>query len=334
MKKMFIILSIFILNCIYFPQINQADEANSFFVTPVIPAEQEDSELGYFDLLVKPSEQRTVQIAITNSSDKSQKFNINLNSATTNMNGVIDYEQVRKDHDYNLPINFSEISSYPDEVEVAPKEQKLVDITLKLPEKSFSGMILGGISVTPVDNAKDENTNKLAYLIAICLTEKKEPIQPKIILEEVFLDQTNYRNIIKSKLINSAPMIISDVEIRAQITKKNNKKVLYESTVSNQKMAPNSAFDFPIELNDQFRPGDYTVTLDIKTEKDRFELSKDFKIETEKAAKLNKESVDEPKNVPIHLYVMIILGVLVLALLLTLIFVMRKKKKEKEPESK
>lgn len=93
-KRLFVsffsILSLFFI----FPSISQAKHsAGDFGIKPVFPENQIDKAIGYFDLLVAPEQNQTLEVIISNSSDEERTFEVSVNPAVTSDGGTIDYSQ-------------------------------------------------------------------------------------------------------------------------------------------------------------------------------------------------------------------------------------------------
>lgn len=93
-KRLFVsffsILSLFFI----FPSISKAeDSAGDFGIKPVFPENQIDKAIGYFDLLVAPEQNQTLEVIISNSSDEERTFEVSVNPAVTSDGGTIDYSQ-------------------------------------------------------------------------------------------------------------------------------------------------------------------------------------------------------------------------------------------------
>lgn len=58
-----------------------------------ISENQIDKAIGYFDLLVAPEQNQTLEVIISNSSDEERTFEVSVNPAVTSDGGTIDYSQ-------------------------------------------------------------------------------------------------------------------------------------------------------------------------------------------------------------------------------------------------
>lgn len=67
------------------------DNANAYTVTPVFGATQNNKTSNFFDMTLTPKQKDTFKLTITNTTPNSQKFKVQVNTATTNSNGIVDY---------------------------------------------------------------------------------------------------------------------------------------------------------------------------------------------------------------------------------------------------
>lgn len=63
----------------------QEDAAVSFSISAIIPDNQIDKDLSYFDLLMEPEKEQTIQVVISNSSDETIIAKTQINAATTGL---------------------------------------------------------------------------------------------------------------------------------------------------------------------------------------------------------------------------------------------------------
>nr|WP_324607118.1 DUF3324 domain-containing protein [Listeria ivanovii] len=71
--------------------------------------------------------------------------------------------------------------------------------------------------------------NKYSYVIGLQLSETEKVIKPEMELLDVFPGQSNYRNVVYSKLQNKTAIIIRDLKVDGKVYKKNSDKVLHET---------------------------------------------------------------------------------------------------------
>ena len=86
-KVLLIIATIFTLGTV--SKEVHANEFN-FSVNPVLP-ENQIGESGYFNLQMSPGQSQTLTITLKNTTDKTVVVEEEIASATTNINGVVEY---------------------------------------------------------------------------------------------------------------------------------------------------------------------------------------------------------------------------------------------------
>ncbi len=84
-----------VIACMLFGWIGVEAHASefNFAVTPTIPENQVDKSKTYFDLKMAPGAKQTVEIQLRNDTDEDITIENTVNSATTNLNGVVEYRQ-------------------------------------------------------------------------------------------------------------------------------------------------------------------------------------------------------------------------------------------------
>lgn len=284
-----------------------------FGVSAIYPENQLNGQNGYFDLRMKPSDKQTVQVEVNNYSDKDITIKVGRNRATTGDGGIPEYKDIKKEKDGSLKVDFDRIAKLEEStIKLTGKESKKVSLNLSMPKDSFDGQVLGGIHFEQVDERKEneKDTNKMiehkfSYSIAVLLTENDEKIENSLALVNVKPDQRNYRNFIEALIQNKAPMMIKDMSIEAKIYKENQDEAVYEANNGSLRMAPNSSFNYGIDLKDtKLIAGEYNYVLKVVADKKEYRFTKKFTIDKEIAQKLNKQSVniEEEKSIwPLYL---------------------------------
>ncbi|EGO7756654.1 TPA: DUF916 and DUF3324 domain-containing protein [Enterococcus faecalis] len=327
-KKIILVL-ILAFTGLSFGQLALAD-SNDFSVIPVLPENQNPDVPSYFDLIVTPKQQQTLQVKIKNNSNENVKYKLYVNTATTNQNGIIDYSISDFEKDESMKLSLKDcITLNESVVEVPANSEKEVSLELNIPEAPFEGIALGGITVEPIAEEDNEAVNNLfTRTLAIQIAESTTAIVPELYGGEVLVSQENLRNNIKFELRNSTPTIISKVKAEIAITKQGDKQPILEQTKEHLSFAPNSKFSLMTEWNGQFESGKYVYNIDLKDDEgNKWTFSKEFEIKTEEAEKLNETSVDEKKS-SVKDYLLYIV-VLFIVLMGALIWVIRKKMKHK-----
>ena len=124
--------------------------------------------------------------------------------------------------------------------------------------------------------------------------------------------------------------MVKKLEVEAKVYKKGSNTVVYEASNSEMRMAPNSNFNFGINLENQpFKSGEYTMVLSGKADEEAFNFKKNFEITSKESNSFNKNAVyvEEDNTAKIILY--ILLGVLAVIVAVLGCYVYRLHKKRR-----
>ncbi|OJG69367.1 hypothetical protein RV11_GL002886 [Enterococcus phoeniculicola] len=332
----------------------------NFAVSPVIPENQIDKNKTYFELLMKPDQAQTVEVELRNSTDKEVKVGIHVASATTNLNGVVEYSPNEIKADESLKYNLKDLVEVEEEVTLKPKSVVNVPLKITMPKDSFDGILAGGITFKEIvsEKAKTEKNeetgmaikNEYAFAVGLVLKETDVEVKPDLNILEINASQVNVRNVINVGFQNPAPVYLNQLRMNHEVTKQGESDVLYKSSAPRMQMAPNSNFEYPIALNgEKLQAGKYllkTVAYGGLSDSGKYEVKdeegntvrylykwtfeKEFEIKKEVADKLNAKDVSIEKEDFPWLYVIIGALILLIAILLLILFLKRKKDKDEE----
>ncbi|EOL45215.1 DUF916 and DUF3324 domain-containing protein [Enterococcus caccae] len=313
-----------------------ADDMN-FSVEANIPENQIDKSQTYFDLRMKPDQKQEISITLKNGSDVPATIAVIPHTAVTNQNGVIDYsKELTKDS--SLKHEFTDLISGETEYKLGPKETKKAVFYLKMPKEPFQGTILGGFRIQKVQKEDEQNKNQsvqiknqYAYVIGTKLTETDDTVTPELKLNDITPTLQNYHTAVSANLQNTQPVIISGLEVNAQISKKKGQEVLHETNKSDMSMAPNSNFDYTVDWDDQeLKAGAYHLSITAKdNHKHEWKFEKDFEIKAKDVKPLNKEAIELSRDYTLWIGLGICFIVFGVSSLI-LFFKRRKKRIEKE----
>lgn len=316
--------------------------AMDFSVKAIIPENQVDKEVTYFDLRVTPKQEQELSITIINPTDKPVTVLPTIGPAITNSNGVVEYGgSTTYKLDKTAPFNLADVLTVKDnqtEIVVPKQSQVPLKLVLKVPEEPFIGYVAGGITLKQKDDPEKEGDQKkqgvaientFAYNIAILLTESDEKLTPKLEMPKVKVGQDNYRNTIFAYFKNPESRFINKMTVDARITKKGSDTVLYEKKQSEMQVAPNTTFDFPISLEGQpMKAGRYLLIADVEGSNETWHFEKEFEIKAEEARKYNKADVSIER--PDYTWWYVLGGVL---FLLLIIYAMWRRRQEKKHQA-
>ncbi|MDR2832550.1 MAG: DUF916 and DUF3324 domain-containing protein [Streptococcaceae bacterium] len=364
--KTFLIIFIFSFVGIVGWQKVSANDQIGFSVNAILPKNQANPDSSYFDLLMTPGQKQTVQVQLGNSSNQEVIVEIASASATTNINGVVEYSPNDIKADARLKFDAAKLITPPKEIKLPPMKTIVVDIPVQMPNESFKGVIAGGLTFkkkadsTQVSQEKGVSVNNLyQFVVGILMRQEKGDISPDLVMNSVGPGQVNYRNVINANLQNKAMGYLNDMKVEAVIQGVDNKALKYTFANENMKMAPNTNFDLPIPVSKQgalgdgefsqpLEPGKYEVSMIVYGQLDKagqykvknlkgeevsfrykWTFTGDFTIAGAKAAELNAKDVTIKKD---NSWIMwaIIIGLLALIVFLLLFLLFKKRKKDDE----
>ncbi|OCA83232.1 hypothetical protein A8F94_19185 [Bacillus sp. FJAT-27225] len=299
-KMALVFLFVIVLSFYAVPKSSAAtEEVVGYTVRAILPENQVDKSVSYFDLLMNPGQEQVIVVEIINSSKEDSEFDVHITNPITNRNGVIDYTKVDAQVDDSLKIPITDIASIEkNKVKVASGESVAVPIKLEMPEQEFDGIILGGIYI---EKSLDENedaqiTNKYSYAIGLKLMENDKEVAPELILKKVEPALVNYKTAIVAYIQNSSPVLVDNLTING-VVYDSNEKELRRVDVDEYRIAPNTTMEFAIDWEgNELEPGIYKVKIHANSGFTNWDMEKKFEILDKQAKELNKKVVKSGKD--------------------------------------
>lgn len=294
---------------------------------------QVDKNKTYFDLRLEPEAQENITIKVTNHSDQERTVKTDVQTATTNTNGVVEYINSQKNKSIDLPYNISElVKTETKEITLAPNQSKDVVYSISMPKADFSGVLSGGIIFTSKNEAETEKSdsdvainNQFGYVIALVLHGKEE-VTSDLQLSKVNLGQINNRNVIFAQLVNPKAAYLNRLNITAKIKKQNSDQLLYKTEKNNMQMAPNSVFNYPVSLQEtEFKPGKYVLSIHAESKGRKWDFEEEFEIKADEAKSLNEQAYVHHEKTN---YWWLIIFILVIIVLILLFMIYRKRQQK------
>lgn len=324
------------------PIIGHADNSTTgsglnFTVKTNLPDNQIDRHNDYFQLKMTPGQKQTVTATVYNITKKPTTVDINVQTASTTINGTIDYSKALTNWDKSLNYKFNEIVSYPKRITIPAGKSQDVPFAISMPENSYKGILLGGITFSQVNEEQPESSsrttsiqNKYAYAVAMILKESDEQLTPNVNLNSVKAGQNNGHNVIDVNLQNDQPLLMSNVKVEAQVYSEKGKKPVYTTVKSDMQMAPNSQFKYPVSLQGTpMQPGKYRIELAVTgtayKELKTWHFKKHFTIKNSEAENFNRSDVDVSANTNGHLNHIVIVSVILIIILILVLFILKRK---------
>lgn len=320
---------------IVMPKLADANKMN-FSVKAILPENQRDQTHTYFDLNIVPGTTQVIEVELKNETDNDVTVQTVANTAVTNDNGIVEYTNEKPKLDKSLATPFSKIASVQSDITI-PKQSSLhLPITLKIPEKSFDGVILGGLyfkeKETDQETKKSKDDvqieNKFSYTIGVLLAESPETVLPDLVLNDVKATQKVGRNVVTANLQNPKAALLSNLTVDAKVYEAESNQLLHEEKQTSLRMAPNSNFNYSVSWgNEAFKTGDYRIEITATDGNQNWHLKKGFKIKGEEAKKYNDSAVHiAQKSTPWTYWLMG--GIIIVLLIVIAILILKNKKKK------
>lgn len=255
MKKIWI--GLLTLSLLLIPQIAHADGAD-FTVATAQNQYQNPTNNGYFALKMPAKAETDLKVTIYNTGTTPETFNLAVNSGVTNLNTALDYAKTPAKGTLSVPQK---------EVTVAPGANTVVRVHLKLPDVSFAGKLLGGITVTRQIETNEKKTTGLtdqfAYAVPIVIRQNDDAVTPKLTATHLKLLTANHNNNLVADIQNVTPIILNGVTLKSELVDQSG-RVVFSKTDSNHSIAPQSNFTYRSSLGNQsFASGRYTYRLTV-----------------------------------------------------------------------
>ncbi|EOH93527.1 hypothetical protein UAW_02477 [Enterococcus haemoperoxidus ATCC BAA-382] len=295
---------------------NDEGTQSAFSISP-LNSETNQPQSSFYNLMVHRNEEKVLKIRIFNTSLRDIEVLIEANNGTTNDNGITSYLNDTA-RDPSLQVAFSELAKVKNKIIKVPKGSSVdAEVIISIPEKTFKGVVLGGIRVTSIEEKNNSKSNKnavrnnIAYTVGVILKEEDKEYEPQINLLDIKTEQRNSHNYISAHIQNAAPRIVKKMETTATVYKKGESNVLYKASKSEMRMAPNSNFYFGINLENQpFISGDYIMKIVGSADGKDFSFEKGLTIKNSTAKELNENSVFVDKQPQSNAWMFIGIGVL------------------------
>lgn len=319
------LVAVFLMLCLVGGEPTFAAVPGEFGVKVILPENQVQKDIGYFDLLVTPTMTQTLEIVLINHADKSRKFAVRVNPAMTSAGGTIDYSQSNKTLDETVPFDISEVVTLEKEIYEVPAASELViPLQVKMPNKTFSGRVLGGIHVVPESTEQQASegvslNNKIAYNLAIVLQENTNPVAKNLKLLSGNAEEVNGRAKLQFLMQNPTGTIINELVFSSKIYYE--EQLFIEYTSSKYLVAPYTNFPFNIDLGEEsVQAGKYRAEIQAASEESQWNFSYDFEVAKQQANAVNKNLVypifDNTGNTQLILLILAIIGAVLIIIVL------------------
>lgn len=343
-KKMInIMISILIISIVTILPNNGVDmkaneiPKNSFSVRALLPNNQQNKNVSYFDLRMNPNQNQILEIELSNNSEERIEISTTLNSATTGNNGSIIYsKQGEKDRSLKQSINDLATVTTP-VISLEKNEKKSSFIELKMLNVTFDGDILGGITLKEINSEDKEGSqteniqikNEIAYIIALKLNMTDTSLQTNLNLINKEGTTINYRTSFVANIQNDKSVLMKNVNILGNIKNKDSNEYITTLDLKDKEIAPNSNFNVVYDLNNKkMKNGTYIMYLKIEHLNEVWEWTEEIVVNN--ADEINETALSVESDNTIIIIIIAFSSVIILLLLIIILLIVKRRKKEKE----
>lgn len=265
---------------------------SGFYVTPVIPENQLENTVDYFNIGVPAAMDQTLEVVIVNESSEPKKLQLVLLDGMTTKDGTISYD---KDHTYDESQRYrmSKIAKLEqNEVTVEPNSSATAKIQLKYEISDFFGTILGAINVSEKeeDSAQVGVNNSFAYNIPIKVRVAEESNENELNYKGVKLNAEKTKQTLDVTFQNPDPTILRNLNLSFNVYKKEKPSdSLWSSEMKEVELAPNSLFSPELSLTDsKLKAGKYVLKIVAKSDVIDRSWESDFTISAAEEQSMNE----------------------------------------------
>jgi preprotein translocase subunit YajC len=310
-----------------------------FSVKAIQPDTQVDKNISFFYPALQPGVNQELQLEISNKSDKELSLDIDLINATTGVNGNIDYNQMNAKLDESLDYPISDIAKVSDSTLTLKKnETKKITILITPKKEPFTGVKLGAIRVLKsLDKKKQAGiVTNYGYTIGLLVTEDKRDFNSggDLVYKQTEAKIINGRKTASTVLQNPNPFVIQNLKMTSTLYKKGDKEVYGKKNLENMSIAPNSSFEFPIDLGlKNLDSGTYAVVVHGENDQNSWDWTKEFTVSQKDADQLNKDAIYKLMLPKIYYYCLIALVVFTILIFIAF-FILGIQERKKEQNKK
>lgn len=291
------------------PILTEAEEPGiGFSVAPILPASQIDKNLGYYYLETTVDEEQTFEVKLSSQKKEKQTVKMFVQDAYTGTNGNLTYgvdgiDGFKQDKTLKDPIS-QIVKPVSEMVELNAGEEKTVSFKISPPKESYNGAKVGRLVFKSETEGNDGNNAVIEdyqYGISIILSENGDDYNDgdikSIALNDVKATVKYGKRLVTANLQNPNPKRILNLDLQATVTKKGSDKIIKQTKISEFQFAPNSNVDLEVDWGlSELKSGEYSLNIIAKNEYDDIHLSKDFRITSDLAKKLNTDSAFKIKT--------------------------------------
>lgn len=266
-----------------------------FTVEAIQPETQINKDVSFFYPKLEPEQDQILKVKVISTQKEKTTVNIYLTNAVTNSFGQVDYGQKQAVLDESLEQPLTDFTSVKQKkISVENFEEKIVEVLINPPKKTFPGIRLGAVCFEAEPDEKEEQsgvTNTYGYKIGLVLNEDLKPYDNGGEIKYINVEPTvrNGEKVVAMKVQNPNPYLLTEVTMETNLFKDDNQ--IASEKLEHMSIAPNSSFEFLTKLGyEDLKPGKYKIVAHATDGKQEWDWEMEFEIDDMTAKRVNKEA--------------------------------------------
>ncbi|MDA9470440.1 DUF916 domain-containing protein [Enterococcus sp. 5H] len=264
---------------------------SGFYVTPVIPENQLENTVDYFNIGVPAVMDQTLEVVIANESSEPKTVQLSLLDGMTTKDGTISYDK-KHTYDDSQKYRISKIAELEqNEITIGPNNSATVKIHLKYDITDFFGTILGAVNVTEKEASNTEVgvNNSFAYNIPIKIRVAEESKEHRLNYIGLTFNSEKAKQSLDLMFQNPDPVILRNISLSFNIYKKDKPSdSLWYKEMKEVELAPNSLFSPELSLTEaKLKAGKYVLKIVAKSDVIDRSWESDFTISASEERSMN-----------------------------------------------
>jgi len=283
-----------------------------YSISPIFSENQTTDIDSFYDIKWTPNNNEKFSLKITNNTDSTKNYSVEVNKARTNSNAAVDYTDTTKENQ-SAPYKLTQMINLPSEVKVPAHSSEIVPGNLVFPEEDFNGILMAGIHVSEKKSVDKQTplSNTVSYNIPFVVRGNvdKRP-DPRIDLQKLMLKKSTIETYSLNVFLNNKrPNLLKSVKVKAEITDENGKILVTDSKKLD--ITPETEFAYPVALPASTKAGKYTLTLSMQHGSEHhWKFTREFSISKQDQKNIKEAAPNKIDSKLLYSGVIIIISVL------------------------
>ncbi|ERL63710.1 hypothetical protein L248_2250 [Schleiferilactobacillus shenzhenensis LY-73] len=263
-----------------------------------------------FYMTLSPNETQNVEVSISNLTGEENVIRIQPSVGSTDGSGQLDVSNVKAKPDVSMKYPFTDMFMGPDTVTLPAHSAKVVPISIKAPEGTFPGLIMGGLVFSsqnlPVSQSSSSRSgkqmkNNVRYAIPVGIRSKgstQQRVAPDLDLGEPSLISGVFNHpAVTVNVRDIKPAILRHLKGTVNVYQTDSPTNSFRFQTSTLEMAPNSIYAMQIPWGtNSVSAGTYTVEFQFASGERNWHFSRTLIVSPHRAESVNQTSAASHSN--------------------------------------